>query len=114
MAPTTGGKALILKKEKVTGEKKKEKKTILMLDVSPGQYHWVSEFSPRNYQQILSYVVGKTFKRHLSIQKNTARCVKKANTLPPYNKKKAGSESSAGKPSKHPSDSKPAPSCKAS
>lgn len=35
----------------------------------PGQYHWVSEFSPRNYQQILSYVVGKTFERHLSIQK---------------------------------------------
>lgn len=80
----------------------------------PGQYHWVSEFSPRNYQQILSYVVGKTFEQHLSIQKNTMKCVKKANTLPTYNKKKAGSESSVGKPFKHPSASKPAPSCKAS
>lgn len=24
-----------------------------------GQYHWVSEFSPRKYQKFLSYVVGE-------------------------------------------------------
>ncbi|EMF13409.1 amino acid transporter [Sphaerulina musiva SO2202] len=29
-----------------------------MAPTTGGQYHWVSEFSPRNYQQILSYVVG--------------------------------------------------------
>lgn len=33
MAPTTGGKALTLKKEKVTGEEKKKERTILMLYV---------------------------------------------------------------------------------
>jgi hypothetical protein len=25
---------------------------------SGGQYHWVSEFAPRKFQKILSYIVG--------------------------------------------------------
>lgn len=30
-----------------------------MAPTAGGQYHWVSEFAPRNYQKILSYVSGK-------------------------------------------------------
>lgn len=26
---------------------------------SGGQYHWVSEFAPREYRKLLSYLVGK-------------------------------------------------------
>lgn len=29
-----------------------------MAPTSGGQYHWVSEFSPRKYQKFLSYIVG--------------------------------------------------------
>lgn len=29
-----------------------------MAPTSGGQYHWVSEFAPRKYQKILSYIVG--------------------------------------------------------
>jgi amino acid transporter len=29
-----------------------------MAPTSGGQYHWVSEFAPREYQKFLSYVVG--------------------------------------------------------
>jgi amino acid transporter len=30
-----------------------------MAPTSGGQYHWVSEFAPREHQQFLSYVVGE-------------------------------------------------------
>lgn len=29
-----------------------------MVSTSGGQYHWVSEFSPRKYQKLLSYMSG--------------------------------------------------------
>lgn len=39
-----------------------------MASMSPtagGQYHWVSEFAPRKYQKILSYISGKIPARSL-------------------------------------------------
>jgi amino acid transporter len=30
-----------------------------MAPTSGGQYHWVSEFAPREHQRFLSYVVGQ-------------------------------------------------------
>jgi amino acid transporter len=48
MAPTTGGELPQVDAEAL----------LCILTLSPGQYHWVSEFAPAKYQSFLSYVVG--------------------------------------------------------
>lgn len=51
MAPTSGGKSL--------DSSHREVRTFA--DNSPGQYHWVSEFSPASWQNIASYAAGMHF-----------------------------------------------------
>jgi amino acid transporter len=34
-----------------------------MAPTAGGQYHWVSEFAPREYQKVLSYISGTTLRQ---------------------------------------------------
>ena len=42
--------------------------TIFRAPTSGGQYHWVSEFAPKNQQKFLSYITGMDIMYSLSSQ----------------------------------------------